>query len=204
MDQLPDGVLVKLFKEGNETAFECLLERYDFLIKKLTRKYFGHGYEPDDFYQIGAMLFLDAVVNYKASEEYSFYAFALSCVRNGLASKYRSMATEVDYTSRNQILSYVGETRRNYSALNSEFSDEADETLLFAYKKLIKGVLESDHILTPLEKKCFKGYVEGKAYEEIAVEVSESLKVVDNALTRCRRKLQKLRKIVPSYETEEA
>lgn len=192
MIELTDAALIERFKSGNEAAFECLLARYDLLIKKATRKYFGHGYEPEDFYQIGAMAFLDAVVKYKASTEYTFYAFALSCVRNGLVSEYRKIASEVEYTARNEILSYVSETRKNYSALHSDFTEEENGTVLFTYRQLIKKVLESDHLLTRLEKRCFKGYIEGKGYGEIALELNEEIKSVDNALVRCRGKVKRM------------
>lgn len=191
MIELPDIELIEQFKKGNEAAFECLLTRYDLLIKKVARRYFGHGYELDDFYQIGAMAFLDAALNYEESKAYTFYAFALSCVRNGLVSEYRKIASEIEYTSRNEILSFVSETRRNYSALNSEFTEEENGTILFTYRQLVKKVLESDHVLTKFEKRCFKGYVEGKTYEEIALELDEAVKSVDNALVRCRKKMRK-------------
>lgn len=195
LNELSDIVLIEKFKDGNEMAFECLLTRYDLLIKKLARAYFGHGYEPEDFYQIGAMAFLDATLKYEQSREYTFYAFALSCVRNGLISEYRKIVTDVEYTYRNEILSYVSETRRNYSALNSEFTDEVNGSVLFTYRQLVKKMLESESILTKLEKKCFKRYVEGKPYGEIALEINEEIKNVDNALFRCRRKIKKALKL---------
>jgi len=192
MIELPDIKLIEQFKSGNESAFECLLERYDALIKKLTRKYFGYGYEPEDFYQIGAMAFLDAVVKYEAHTEYTFYAFALSCVRNGLVSEFRKIASEIEYTSQNEILSYVSETRRNYSALNSEFTEEENGSILFTYRQLVQRVFGSERLLTGLEKKCFKRYLEGKAYEEIALELNEEVKIIDNALARCRKKMKQV------------
>jgi len=193
MIELPDEVLIKQFKSGNEAAFECLLARYDLLIKKVARRYFGHGYEPEDFYQIGAMAFLDAVMKYEESKDYTFYAFALSCVRNGLISEYRKITSEIEYTARNEILSYVSETRRNYSALNSEFTEEENGTILFTYRQLVKKLLNNEHMLTALEKGCFAAYIEGKSYEEIALVVGEDVKSVDNALVRCRDKVKKVR-----------
>jgi len=191
MIELPDVVLIEQFKAGNESAFECLLARYDLLIKKVTRTYFGHGYEPEDFYQIGAMAFLDAALRYEESKEYTFYAFALSCVRNGLVSEYRKIVSEIEYAAHDEVLLFVSETRRNYSALNSEFTEEENGTVLFTYRQLVKEVLESEQILTRFEKGCFKRYVEGKAYDEIALELDEDVKRIDNALVRCRKKMKK-------------
>lgn len=193
MIELSDETLVDQFKNGDEAAFECLLARYDLLIKKVTRRYFGHGYGPEDFYQLGAMAFLDAVMSYQKSTAYTFYAFALSCIRNRLVSEYRKIASGVEYTVRNEILSHVRETRRNYSALNSEFADEENGTLLFTYRQLVKKALESKQLLTELEKKCFKAYIEGKGYEEIALELNEDIKSVDNALMRCREKVKRIK-----------
>jgi RNA polymerase sporulation-specific sigma factor len=194
MVELPDAVLIEQFKDGNEAAFECLLARYDLLIKKIARKYFGHSYEPEDFYQVGAMAFLDAVLKYEERKEYTFYAFALSCVRNGLISEYRKIVSQIEYTASNEILSFVKETRRNYSALNSEFAEEASGSILFTYGQLIKEVLESEHLLSRFEKRCFKRYVEGKSYGEIALELNEEIKTIDNALVRCRKKMRKAMK----------
>jgi len=43
---------------GKEVLYgKSAVLRYDLLIKKVTRRYFGHGYEPEDFYQIGVMSF---------------------------------------------------------------------------------------------------------------------------------------------------
>lgn len=217
MTHLSDGELIQLFQSGceseggeggsgcekngekarnesdREKAFEILLKRYDFLIRKLTRKYFGFGYEPEDFYQVGAIAFLEAVMKYEENTEYSFYAFALSCVRNGLISEYRKMPMEIQYTTKNEVLSYVSEERPNYSALHSEISEEEKGSVLFAYRQIVKEVLSRKDILTPLEKACFTRYLEGKPYGEIAQELDESVKFVDNALTRCRKKLKKFK-----------
>lgn len=46
-------------------------------------------------------------------------------------------------------------------------------------------------ILSDLEGKVLMGYLDGKSYNEIAAEYHRSVKSIDNALQRVKRKLEK-------------
>ena len=64
MIELPDSELIKRIKEGDEAAFEHLLQRYEHLVAKIAKKYYMRCYEKEDFYQIGAAAFYKAVLSY--------------------------------------------------------------------------------------------------------------------------------------------
>ena len=46
-------------------------------------------------------------------------------------------------------------------------------------------------ILSPLEWKVLMSYLEGKSYQEMAVELDRHVKSIDNALQRVKRKLER-------------
>ena len=46
-------------------------------------------------------------------------------------------------------------------------------------------------ILSPLEWKVLMAYLEGKSYQEMALELNRHVKSIDNALQRVKRKLER-------------
>ena len=48
-----------------------------------------------------------------------------------------------------------------------------------------------NNILSDLEWKVLMSYLDGKSYQEIAVELDRHIKSIDNALQRVKRKLEK-------------
>ena len=58
------------------------------------------------------------------------------------------------------------------------------EEFIFIEKKM-------GEILSSLEWKVLMAYLEGKSYQEIAVELKRHVKSIDNALQRVKRKLEK-------------
>ncbi|MGB4511959.1 MAG: RNA polymerase sporulation sigma factor SigH, partial [Thermacetogeniaceae bacterium] len=95
----------------------------------------------------------------------------------------------------------------SYVSLNKPIYDEdSDRTLL----DVISGTKVSDpeeliisqeefddiedkmrEILSPLEWKVLMSYLEGKSYQEMAVELDRHVKSIDNALQRVKRKLER-------------
>ena len=95
----------------------------------------------------------------------------------------------------------------SYVSLNKPIYDEdSDRTLL----DVISGTKVSDpeeliisqeefddiedkmrEILSPLEWKVLMSYLEGKSYQEMALELDRHVKSIDNALQRVKRKLER-------------
>ena len=51
--------------------------------------------------------------------------------------------------------------------------------------------IKMNEILSDLEWKVLMYYLEGKSYQEIAVELNRHVKSIDNALQRVKRKLER-------------
>ena len=195
MLELDDGELIVLFKNGDEEAFALLLVKYNPLIWKIAREYYGLGYDSQDFYQVGSMAFLNAVKSFEESKGYIFFSYALSCVRNGIVSKYRSLASKVEYAFEGEKLELVMESKSDYVLNPIDVSgEELEGDNYYAREKWIHDCLMNEELLTSFERSCLQAYLMGKRYDVIADSLGVSNKQVDNALSRCKKKLKDLRK----------
>ena len=191
MIELLDSELIKRFKEGDEVAFEQLLQRYKPLISKIARKYYIRGYEIEDFYQIGAMAFYKAALTFEEKENATFYGYVLSCVRNKIVSQCRKHMQKIDYATDYEDLAIVMESSNIYTIEKSETLEAEKNTKLHVYRTELSKLLAKDHFFGPLEQICLEGFMEGLSYSEIAKKHGIDIKKVDNALMRIRAKIRK-------------
>jgi len=189
MNFLTDLELIAQLKGGNEEAFECLLKRYEPFVKRIAKRYFVPGFDWEDFYQVGAMAFFNAVTTYKADKNASFYTYALSCIRNRIVSQYRKLSMKIEYVIEDEKLMLVMDARETYSATPSHVLDEENETALFSYKQRLEKIITKVK-LSQLEKNCLEQYLSGKSYEEAAEKLGISRKQVNHALFRGRKKVR--------------
>ena len=190
MMELSDSELIKLFKEGNESAFDYLFRRYEPLIAKVARKYYVRGYETEDFYQIGAVAFYKAVLSFDESGNSTFYGYVLSCVRNSVVSQFRKQLLKIEYATDYEDIEKVMGSCSIATIEKSKILDEENDVLLHAYRTELAKLFSEGKFLSPLEKKCLAGFIEGLSYLEIAEEHGFELKKVDNALMRIRAKIK--------------
>jgi len=187
MRGLPDSILIKYVKEGNELAFDHLFRRYEPLIKRIAKKYYVHGFETEDFYQIGAVAFYRAILSYEENETTTFYSYVLLCVRNEIVSQFRKQLLKIEYATANEDIAIVMES---YKIEKSEIIDEENDDVLHAYRTKLAKLLSESEFLSPLERKCLKGFIDGLSYLEIAKKHGFEIKKVDNALVRIRSKFK--------------
>jgi len=191
MEFLTDLELMEKLRNGDEEAFECLLKRYEPFVKRIAKRYFACGFDWEDFYQIGAMAFFNAVMTYSEDKNASFYTYALSCIRNRIVSQYRKLSMKTEYALSEEKLMFVMDARESYSVTpiptSSDTSEEEEERKVNE-KRLEKMVARAK--LSRLERACLNEYLMGKSYEEIGKELELSEKQVDQALYRCRKKVK--------------
>ena len=170
-------------KNGDKTAFEELLGRYEPLIlsevAKVTARSPELGDEAEEMRQEGRLALYDAATAYKESEKVTFGLYAKICVHNRLISYVRKA---------------LSRKRREEKASVSEIAERgvsAAEELAVAYE-------ESDRLrrfvsdnLTALEQKTLMLYMEKKSYAQIAELLQKNEKAVDNALSRAKSKIKK-------------
>lgn len=189
MSFLTDLELIAKLQEGKEEAFDCLLKRYEPFVKRIAKRYFVPGFDWEDFYQVGAMAFFNAVKTYKEDKNASFYTYALSCIRNRIVSQYRKLSMKIEYVIEDERLMFVMDAREACSATSSQMLDEEKDTPLSSYKQKLKKIVDKVK-LSHLEKACLEQYLSGKTYEEAAEALGISKKQMGQALFRCRKKVR--------------
>lgn len=131
--------------------------------------------EVSDLSQEALMGLCDAVKTYDEGKGAQFTTYASVCIRNKILTALRKTPTDFD--------EITDEIQDEKYGVNPEFAVvdkvRADELI-----KIISGNLSQT------EWKVFERYIEGKSYEKIAGELSLSVKTVDNAMQRVRKKLK--------------
>ncbi len=193
--EIQDEELVSKARDGSEVALEALLNKYKNFVRAKARSYFLVGADREDIIQEGMIGLYKAVRDYRADKLSSFRAFAELCVT-------RQIITAIKTATRQKHIPL-----NSYVSLNKPIYDEdSDRTLM----DVISGVHISDpeelvinreefndieskmaEILSDLEWQVLVSYLEGRSYQEIAVELDRHVKSIDNALQRVKRKLEK-------------
>ncbi len=75
--ELSTPELISLAQNGDNTALETLLNDNSGLIWSVVRRYFGHGVEADDLFQLGSVGFLKAVKGFDTSFGTQFSTYAV-------------------------------------------------------------------------------------------------------------------------------
>lgn len=200
--QLEDNRLLALSSGGDREAEEQLVIRYMRLVRMCSRPLFLVGGTPEDLIQEGMLGLLSAIRRYDPDLNASFKTYAELCIRNRLFSAVKSATSKKhepinDGQSLEEILS--DESKLPLLAYTEFFRRTPEEQVLARENKdeLQKYFRKN---LSPMESKVLDLYLQGLSYEEIAEQSGKSVKSVDNAIQRIRRKLaQNLNSGVISY-----
>ncbi|MGI6684284.1 MAG: RNA polymerase sporulation sigma factor SigH [Bacillota bacterium] len=190
-----DEEVVELAKDGDIGAQEYLINKYKNFVRAKARSYFLIGADREDIIQEGMIGLYKAIRDFRCDKLSSFRAFAELCIT-------RQIITAIKTATRQKHIPL-----NSYVSLNKPIYDEdSDRTLLDIIsgskitdpEELIISREEFDdieekmgEILSTLEWKVLMYYLEGKSYQEIAVDLKRHVKSIDNALQRVKRKLER-------------
>lgn len=194
-ETLIDEELVELAKAGDATAQEYLINKYKNFVRAKARSYFLIGADREDIIQEGMIGLYKAIRDFRGDKLSSFRAFAELCIT-------RQIITAIKTATRQKHIPL-----NSYISLNKPIYDEdSDRTLLDVIsgskitdpEELIISREEFDdieekmgEILSSLEWEVLMAYLEGKSYQEIALDLQRHVKSIDNALQRVKRKLER-------------
>ncbi len=190
-----DEDIVMEAKDGDIIALEFLINKYKNFVKAKARSYFLIGADREDIVQEGMIGLYKAIRDFRGDKLSSFRAFAELCIT-------RQIITAIKTATRQKHIPL-----NSYVSLNKPIYDEdSDRTLL----DILSGTKITDpeelminreeyndiefkmgEILSELEWKVLTLYLEGKSYQEIAVDLNRHVKSIDNALQRVKRKLER-------------
>ena len=193
--EMTDEEIVALAQQGEQSAVEYLVDKYRNFVRAKARSYFLIGADKEDIIQEGMIGLFKAIRDYKVDKLTSFRAFAELCIT-------RQIITAIKTATRQKHIPL-----NSYVSLNKPINDEeSDRTLMdiistnkitnpediiISREEFIFIERKMGEILSSLEWKVLMAYLEGKSYQEIAVELKRHVKSIDNALQRVKRKLEK-------------
>lgn len=192
---MEDEEIIKDAKNGDSRALEYLIKKYKNFVRAKARSYFLIGADKEDIIQEGMIGLYKAIRDYREDKLSSFRAFAELCIT-------RQIITAIKTATRQKHIPL-----NSYVSLNKPiYDEESDRTLLDVLsgvkitdpEELIISREELNHIegkigeiLSDLEWEVLMSYLQGKSYQEIAVDLDRHVKSIDNALQRVKRKLER-------------
>ena len=179
---MDDILLIKQYREGNESAVEELLEKYKGLVNSIARTFYLKGIDRDDLIQEGMIGLFNAIVTFDLSGETAFITYAHECIRNRLLDCVRS-----ENRLKNKVLSDSVPISSVDEADNSSLTPE-EIAINTEEAEALKLII--DTALTDEEREILNMYYDRKSYEEIANLLGRNTKYVDNNLQKIRRKIK--------------
>ena len=192
-----DEELILRLHGGEEEISDYLMEKYKEFVRRKARAMYLMGGETDDLIQEGMIGLFKAVKDYRPERDASFRTFAGLCIDRQLYSAIQSSNRKKHLP----LNSYVSLNSENETGdLEGQWS-ENPEALIIDRERTSALEEEIRKMLSPMENKVLKYYLQGYGYVKIAELMGKNSKAVDNALQRIRGKIQKMQKTVdnPSH-----
>nr|WP_157338662.1 RNA polymerase sporulation sigma factor SigH [Paenibacillus lutrae] len=190
-----DEDIVDAVHSGNSDALEFLINKYRNFVRAKARSYFLIGADREDIVQEGMIGLYKSIRDFRGDKLSSFKAFAELCIT-------RQIITAIKTATRQKHIPL-----NSYVSLDKPIYDEdSDRTLLDVIcgskvtdpEELIINQEEFSgledkmgEILSDLERRVLMLYLDGRSYQEIAVDLDRHVKSIDNALQRVKRKLER-------------
>ena len=195
-ENMTDEEIVLDFKENeNVIAIEYLINKYRNFVRAKARSYFLIGADREDIIQEGMIGLYKAIRDFRNDKLSSFRAFAELCVTRQIITAIKTATRQKhiplnSYVSLNKPIYDEDSDRTLLDVLSgSKISDP--EEIVISEEEFIDIEEKMGQILSDLEWKVLMAYLDGKSYQEIAVELERHVKSIDNALQRVKRKLER-------------
>ena len=194
-ENMEDEMVVEIAKNGDSIATDYLVRKYRNFVGAKSRSYFLIGADREDVMQEGMIGLYKAIRDFNLDRRASFRMFAELCIT-------RQIITAIKTATRQKHIPL-----NSYVSLNKPvYNEESDRTLidyvegmkitdpqdLVISKEEVKKIeLKIGEVLSGLELKVLKLYLEGRSYDEISELANRDVKSIDNALQRVKRKLER-------------
>mgnify|MGYP002510032156 CR=1 FL=1 len=177
--QYSDETLCGLAADGRRDAEEELVKRYFRQVRVCARPYFLAGGDSEDLIQEAMFGLLKAIREFDPARDARFKTFAEVCIRNRIRS------------------AVVNAARSKHAPLNDSVpfeppmlgSEASPEELYISREEESERLARLGQQLSPLERKVLTLFLLGLSYQEISEQVGRSVKSVDNAVQRIRKKV---------------
>ena len=190
-----EDLLAHIRGERGDEALDYLINKYRNFVRSKARSYFLIGADREDIVQEGMIGFFKAIRDYRPDKLSSFRAFAELCVTRQIITAIKTATRQKhiplnSYVSLNKPI-YDEDSDRTLLDVLSGARISDPEELVISREEFVDIEKKMEEILSDLEWRVLMSYLDGKSYQEIAVDLHRQVKSIDNALQRVKRKLEK-------------
>lgn len=180
-----DEQLAVLAQSGNQAAQTELLERYAPLVRSRARYYYLVGGETEDLIQEGMMGLFCAISEYGQKDgALQFSGFADMCVTRRIIDAVKSSGRLKNLPLNNYVSIFDS---------GREFVEPSDiEAEVIREEERREFLQRISRILSDFEFRVIVMYVDGMTLREICEATGKDGKSIDNAVQRCKKKLEKI------------
>lgn len=196
---LTDEEIIKLYRTGDESALDFLLNKHKSLATKISRSYFLVGAESEDLLQEAMLGLYSACRKFDERLNASFKTFATICITRAvqsavkMANRQKNRALNESYSLTNQGTVVLDESDIDGELclyVPSQTLPPEDAFMEMEREQEINKLIEEN--LSKKEKSVLALYLKGLSYMEIASALGENTKSVDNAIARTKKKLEEV------------
>lgn len=200
-----ENLLQEILQNKNNTALDCLIDRYKDIVGIKANKFFMVGSEKDDMLQEGYIGLYKAVRSFNKEKQNSFKTFAGLCIE-------RQMITAVKNSNRQKHIPLNSSLSLNSGAYDENNDTEVMEILdtrktgedpldIITQKEYFTVIEKAiNENLSDFEKRVLLHYKNGESYAEIAEKLQSKVKSVDTAIQRIRKKAIKIKQKIEEGE----
>lgn len=198
--QMTDEKLIENVKQEDQTALNCLIERYNDLVTMKANKFFMVGAEKEDMIQEGMIGLYKAIKSFDTEKQNSFKTFANMCVERQLitAVKNSNRQKHIPLNSSVSLNSAAYEDNEDMDKMDvldiKMMNDPSDIIADREYFENMESKIKEN--LSSFELKVLKEYEKGKSYAAIAEKLNAKVKSVDTAIQRIRKKANKIKESI--------
>lgn len=190
-DDFSDEALQARASAGDAGAEEQLALRYSRLVRICARPFFLAGGDSEDLIQEGMLGLLSAIREYDPTMNTLFKTYAEICIRRRLISAVKS-ASRMKHSPLNEGVSFdeilSGEALTGHMPTSEQLRRTPEEQVL-ARERADEIFSTYSRYLSKFESEIYKLFLNGMSYQEMSERTGRSVKSVDNAVQRIRRKL---------------
>lgn len=198
--QMTDEKLIENVKQEDQTALNCLIERYNDLVTMKANKFFMVGAEKEDMIQEGMIGLYKAIKSFDTEKQNSFKTFANMCVERQLitAVKNSNRQKHIPLNSSVSLNSAAYEDNEDMDKMDvldiKMMNDPSDIIADREYFENMESKIREN--LSSFELQVLKEYEKGKSYAAIAEKLNAKVKSVDTAIQRIRKKANKIKESI--------
>lgn len=191
-EELTDEQMVELAQKGDKCAVDFIVNKYRGFVEIRSTPYFMAGGERDDLVQEGLIGLYKAIKSYSLEKKANFKTFAEICVVRQMISAVKSSTRKKNSPLNHYVSIHTPEDEFDTIASRLVDVKNNDPESMLIEKESAVGMQNKIYgVLSDFESVVLNYYLSGMSYKDIAKLIGKSVKAVDNALFRIKKKVEK-------------